>query len=111
MEEFSIEELTSIAISFKNRENKFPTQKIFLQEIKCGITFDREGSKDEMIAAFYRQSSIDEDVLADKLNNLLKKQPAEFKKLYLAIENFWEVEVIDIQERLKELKIFSVYLE
>lgn len=108
MEKFSIEELKSIALSFKDRENKFPTPKIFIQEIKCGITFDREGSKDETIAAFYSNHSIDEDTLALKLNNLLEKQPEEFEKLYLAIEKFWKVEVVGIQERLKELKLIPV---
>lgn len=62
----------------------------------------------ETIAAFYSNHSIDEETLALKLNNLLEKQPEEFEKLYLAIEKFWKVEVVGIQERLKELKLIPV---
>ena len=62
----------------------------------------------EIIVAFYSNHSIDEDTLALKLNNFLEKQPEEFEKLYLAIEKFWEVEVVGIQERLKELKLIPV---
>ncbi|WP_026736176.1 hypothetical protein [Fischerella sp. PCC 9605] len=82
---------------------------MFIDEIKCGITFDREGSKDEKIRKFYEEySSIDEDALADKLYQLLENQPSSFETLYLAIKKFWEVEVVNLQERLRELKLIPV---
>ena len=105
MERFSLEELAAIALSFKNREKEFPSQEIFILEIKSSITFDRESSDNSLETAFHRQHSIDEDNLADKLNNLLSNQPEEFNKLYLAIKKFWEVEVVNLQERLKELRL------
>ncbi|RAM50975.1 MAG: hypothetical protein C6Y22_14065 [Hapalosiphonaceae cyanobacterium JJU2] len=109
MEGFSIEELTSIALTFKEYENIFPSPRMFIDEIKCGITFDREGSKDEIIRKFYEEhSSIDEDALADKLYKFLENQPSSFEKLYLAINKFWEVEVVNLQERLRELKVIQV---
>jgi hypothetical protein len=105
MEGLSKEELISIALSFKNRETEFPIPKIFIEEIKCGITFDRESSDDKMIRSFYSQYSVDEDILAMKLSHLLENRPAEFEKLYLAIEKFWEVDVTNLPERLDKLKL------
>ncbi|MBF2004457.1 hypothetical protein QUB80_22990 [Chlorogloeopsis sp. ULAP01] len=109
MEEFSIEELTSIALIFKEYEKKFPEPKMFIEEIRCGITFDRESSGDKMVRNYLCEHNyIDEDKLVLRLCNLLDLQPGEFNKLYLAMEKFWEVEVVNPQERLKQLKLIPV---
>lgn len=108
MEGLSINELTSIALIFKGYEGKYPTSTLFIEEIKCGITFDRESSKDEMRKNYLTLHEVDEDELAAKLYDLLENYPVEFEKLYLGIEKFWEVEVTNIQERLKELNLIEL---
>jgi hypothetical protein len=38
-----------------------------------------------------------------KINQLKVQEPAEFEKLYLAMEKLWTVQVINCQQRLREL--------
>lgn len=108
MEGLSIDELTSIALIFKGYEGKYPTSTLFIEEIKCGITFDRESSKDEMVKDYLTLHDIDEDELAVKLCDLLENHYVEFEKLYLGIDKFWEVEVTNVQERLEELNLIEL---
>lgn len=108
MERLSIKELTSIALIFKGYEGKYPSPKLFIEEIKCGITFDRESSKNKMVKDYLNLHDIDEDKLAAKLYDLLENHPVEFEKLYSGIEKFWEVEVTNVQERLEELNLIQL---
>ncbi len=108
MEGLSIEELTSIALIFKGYKGKYPTPTLFIEEIKCGITFDRESSKDKMVKDYLNLHEVDEDNLAAKLYNLLENHPVEFKKLYIGIEKLWEVEVTNVQERLEKLNLIEL---
>ncbi|GJD22969.1 hypothetical protein RIVM261_079250 [Rivularia sp. IAM M-261] len=108
MEGLSIEELTSIALIFKGYEGKYPIPTLFIEEIKCGITFDRESSKDEMVKDYLNLHGVDEDKLAAKLYNLLENHSVEFEKLFLGIEKFWEIEVTNVQERLEELGLIEL---
>ncbi|MDF5728133.1 MAG: hypothetical protein PUP92_08850 [Rhizonema sp. PD38] len=99
MEKFSEKELLAIALTLKDKQ-VFPSQELFSLEVKYGIAFNQLDEKDE----------VDEVGLEERISLLRENEPAEFEKLYLAMEKFWDVVVVNLQERLKELKLKRDYL-
>lgn len=97
MENFSEKELLAIALTLKDKK-VFPSHELFSLEVKYGIAFNQ---LDEIY-------QVDEVGLEERISLLRESEPAEFEKLYLAMEKFWEVEVVNLQERLRELKLIPV---
>lgn len=94
MEAFSEKELLAIALTLK--DIRFPDQRLFSLEVKYGIAFNEKE---------YEKYEVDDAELEQKISRLRESEPAEFEKLYLAMEKFWEGEVISPEERLRELKL------
>ena len=94
MEKFTEKELLAIALTLKDKK-VFPSQELFSLEVKYGIAFNQLDEKYQ----------VDEVELEERISQLKVQEPAEFEKLYLAMETFWEVEVVSLQERLRELKL------
>ncbi len=92
MEKFSEKELLAIALTLKDKK-MFPSQELFSLEVKYGIAFNQLDEKYQ----------VDEVELEQRISQIKESEPAEFERLYLAMEKFWSVEVVNLQERLREL--------
>lgn len=94
MEKFSEKELLAIALTLKDKK-VFPSQELFSLEVKYGIAFNQLDEKYQ----------VDEVELEERISLFRESEPAGFERLYLTMEKFWEVEIVNLQERLRELKL------